>query len=1035
MTSLKDTNLRYSFFNEKEFNEQVIKIAMKPTDSFNPCNINNYINPQKSKEELILDKINTCKKLNSTERLQHELFTKTKQKLFTLDLTRIERIKSNGSGDLPETEEGKLLLLLHYLNKYIESNNVVSICNIYLKFQKENYNFTPEINRVYNSILSKMEEIVNKADLIQLQFTKFYDSMPPLNITGFKKFDPWQLNVIENINKGISTIVSAPTSAGKTVLAGYATTKGRTLIVMPTDALCWQMASYIGGFLNKDIPVLTNTFTSIDKENCPCINSNSSCSLCSFSTRDKIVKKLNDSIAIVGTPDALLNFIPLINSNFDWIIFDEIHMIGKPEGSSMEIIAKVFNKVKFLALSATIGNINELTTWFKEINQTSNIQNIICDKRFFNLQRYYYDQQNDNLNVLHPLALVDYEDFENGSANTKNFQATPIDTWLLYSKLKEAFGDLKELNHNNYFTSREIIHLNKANNFFTDLIKFMVNTTKTESGFKINKIINSFKNIIDSDESVDLVKLAFKLKAENKTPAIIFQKDTLACIKMFMNFAKIITNMENEEFPNLFNDRVRDHEKGAKIKLDIASLLAKEESNKKMKKHNKSNTEDPIEDRIKELDDILSNLQLEPLHEPHYKYNFNQAQLFSEDEIKKLIIETGFTEKNDKLHIIIKLLWSGVGIYAQGLPEAYLRVVQKLTCEKRIAILFSDMSLVFGVSMPFRTTVIYKNPNIIDDLDPMLYHQMVGRAGRRGLDKEGNIVFAGFKWNRILELSTCSIPNVCGSNIKNYTLPHVIKLAQLKKNNLNWNKIFDNCLDKTDSSFNELKSNYDTKWSFAFNDDINHLWLMWTLRNSGLFQPIIISYLLLIIKNKYDTLDYNNTNNQNMLFQLISHFLDSNISNKTEEMDEISKNLKNLDIPVCSDINNDLSESFIMNKIINTSSDYNNHLIRQRLLNLSQRIIAIQYYFHHTSSNNIVLLLGKIIKRMKNIYNNSSLLINPIINESEYQPTSNNNLHQLSFTYYYDFIITNNKILPTVNNKSLNNIKKIKNVSDMSDDD
>ena len=265
MTSLKDTIMLYSFFNEKEFNEQTIKIAMKPTDSFNPCNINNYINPQKSKEELILDKINTGKKLNSTERLQHELFTKTKQKLFTLDLTRIERIKSNGSGDLPETEEGKLLLLLHYLNKYIESNNVVSICNIYLKFQKENYNFTPEINRVYNSILTRMEEIVNKANLIELQFTKFYDSMPPLNVTGFKKFDPWQLNVIENINKGISTIVCAPTSAGKTVLAGYATTKGRTLIVMPTDALCWQMASYIGGFLNKDIPILTDTFNSINK--------------------------------------------------------------------------------------------------------------------------------------------------------------------------------------------------------------------------------------------------------------------------------------------------------------------------------------------------------------------------------------------------------------------------------------------------------------------------------------------------------------------------------------------------------------------------------------------------------------------------------------------------------------------------------------------------------------------------------------------------------------------------------------------------
>ena len=53
-----------------------------------------------------------------------------------------------------------------------------------------------------------------------------------------------------------------------------------------------------------------------------------------------------------------------------------------------------------------------------------------------------------------------------------------------------------------------------------------------------------------------------------------------------------------------------------------------------------------------------------------------------------------------------------------------------MACNGELAIIFSDESLVFGVSMPIRTTVITK-----DNINSMMYHQMAGRAGRRGLDK------------------------------------------------------------------------------------------------------------------------------------------------------------------------------------------------------------------------------------------------------------------------------------------------------------
>ena len=1038
---MNEPNYRSSFFQKADVKEQNIKMAMKPQDSFNPARIDDYVNPQKSKEEQINDKVKAGKKLTSAEKILNENFQKKHKDVFASDLHKIDRIKENGSGDYPETEEGKILLLMYYLNKSIDSNNVNSICNIYLKIQKEGYVLSPTIIKDYKYILNKMNEVVNSSDLIKIQFTKFPDSMPPLNVTGFKKFDPWQLNVVDNVNKGISTIVSAPTSAGKTVLAGYATTKGRTLIVMPTDALCWQMSSYIGGFLNKDIPILTDTFNSITNDSCSCVDKRNSslglsCALCSQSTREKIIKNLNNAVAIVGTPDAILNFLPFINTDFTWIIMDEIHMIGKIEGSSMEVIAKVFNNTNFLALSATIGNLTEVTSWFQKLNPNRSVQNIVCDKRFFNLQKYYYNSKENQLNILHPLALVNVDDFA-----TKNLSATPTDTWLLYSKLKEEFGDLGKLNHDNYFGMLEIIHLDRVNKFFAELIQFMSTMDKVI----ISKIIDSFKKIDPSDEPVDLVKLAFTLKESNKVPAIIFQKNTLACIKMIMDFGNKIEDLENTEFPDLYNVRVSDREKGEKISILIAKLEKKILSEQKQSKRNRDKgkmmgrnmnkekeeencvDEEDEEDEeestpIQDLNDKLNLLDLANPYEPHYKYIFNPTQIFNEEKITEIIneLKNWFpNEKGGRPHIIIRLLWRGIGIYAKGLPDPYLRLVQKFTCEKNIAILFSDMSLVFGVSMPFRTAVIYNDPYVVDDLDSMLYHQMAGRAGRRGLDKEGNVIFAGYKWSRIEELSTCAIPNIKGINTINYSVPHANMISNLLNKKLNWETIFDNPLDEKISeclSLKELNSNYGNKWNFALKKDINHSWMMWTLRNAGMYEPLIISYLLPTIIKKFENLDYTDSNNQNNLFYLLANFLDFIIDEKDIEVQKIREELKNLDISTPVNTNDKAWTSFRMNKVTDTTTDFESNEIRKRLLILSQKMSAIQMYFYHINSVNITKLFGKVIKRISNIYHNNSYLIKKIINKTEYQSViSVEEKNQPSFAYYYDEKCVVDKFRPSLN--------------------
>lgn len=1041
--SIYEPKYRTAFFQKGEVKEQLIKAKMRRPDEFNPKNVENYVNPQLSLEDRLKEKLKSGKKLNSSEKIQYEFIQKKIKEALELDLNRIEILKENSSGELPETEEGKVLLLFHHLNKYIESNNDTLVCHIFLKIQNEGYYISPENKVKYKSILDKMEEIVNKNDLIKLQFTKLFDSMKPLNEKGFKRFDKWQLDVIEAIKKNISLFINASTSAGKSILAAFGLLQGRGLFLVPNEALAWEIASYISGFLNKDVPIITDTFNSMCPDSCICVDKNSShldlsCAKCSISTRDKTIKYLNSADAIVATPDAILNFLPFMNIDFKWVIMDEVHMIGKIEGSSMEHIAKVLNNINFLGLSATIGNTDEITSYFKNLNPKRNIQNIICNTRFLNLQRYFFDQETKIFKIINPLALVNINDFEDKSILNKNITATPKDTWLLYQKLIDNFSDLDKMNHTKYFNLRESIHLTKANAYFVDLIQYMVNKFHSGDKDKIIEIINSFKNFQVPTTSINLVELAFKLKESEEVPAIIFSKNTLACIKKFIDFGTQVEAMEDKEFPDTYNTRISDSIKADKIRNKIESLSKAQESKakqanknrekskiiRKKESSNKSKNED--DDYEKEDDeennpidllyDELATLDTADPYEPISKYIFNCTQTFTKEQILEIVndLKVWFPcEKNNKPHLMIRLLWRGLGIYAKGLPEPYLRLVQKLTREEKISILFSDISLAFGVSMPIVSCVIYNDPYVVDDLDSMLFHQMAGRAGRRGYTKKGNIIFAGYSWERIQELSISSIPNIIGINSINYSGLHAHMISQNQKNKLNWENIYDNYLSSnTDNlSLSELKLNYETKWKFALSKDINHCWMMWTLRNSGLYQPIIISYLLPIIIKKYNNQDYTSTLVQNEVFYFLANFLDSLVCDKDQDKDkDIPKildelNELNIPLPTTRECSNNVWLSFRMNNIItsNAPTDIECNEIRKRLLDLSQKFIGIQLYFYHSNMNELTKIFGKIIKRISNIYHNNSYLIKPIINQLEYQSIVNyDNLLPPSFAYYYD---------------------------------
>jgi superfamily II DNA or RNA helicase len=931
-------NWEFNFFqkihddkNMSNLNKEAnIKIGLRMDNGFNPKHVNKYINQELSKEEVIINKINNKEILKTNEKIIIDNYYTKQKHLIENDK---ELIKKFSLGAKPETIEGKLRLMLHTLEYQINNNNYNFVANIFLRLHEDQFKMSDAIKKEFNSILIKMNTIVAKLDLIDLQFNKFHTQMPPLNQKGFTKLDDWQIKVIDNIDNNISTIISAPTSAGKSVISGYVITKGKSLFIVPTDALAWQLASYIGNILNTNVPILTDTYQT-------------------YPRRDEMINILNNSLSIVGTADVILDYLPFINNDFKWVIYDEIHMIGQNEGKAMDYIIRCLNNIPMLALSATIGNISELSERFTNIIHNK-MDTIICNKRFFNLQRYYYNGR--NLDIIHPLSLISEEDFINGNILIKTLEPTPPDVWSLIVEMKKYFK-LGKLDPYVFFNKNERIVLDKVNTYFKLLIKFMYKSYNEHKDY-INNIIAHFNKNYE-EKPFRYSDLLFKLKQEHKLPAIVFQQDTNDCLKLAKEFAFEIEGLEYKTYPKLLTERLKlmKQFKRTEKKLDKDKLDSDMDKKSQKQMMNTMKSEEVIE---------------VSLQEPCDDFIFNTVQPFTNTLVEEWVndLKQYFPIVNDTYHYIIMLLWRGVGIYAQGLPDPYLRLVQSLATQKKLAVVFSDKSLVFGISMPFRSVVISKYNNIIND--SALYHQMAGRAGRRGLDKEGNIIFAGYSWTTIKELSIAPLPNVLSITDILYTIPHV----ELLSTKYNWTNILKKYNEDELQIYNDIKSNYNGEWAFALINDMNFLHFMWRLRYNK--DCINIAYLLPYLRRYFDARNYNLENNQIDIAMFLCRFICIHETTDKDFILEIDTSyqyiideMNNLQLDISNNVDKQLFLSIQHNVLFN-----NNPILRERLMYFGTIIRHLQHYCYHSKIVSLCKLLGKLLTRIWWIYHTSSPIL------------------------------------------------------------
>ncbi len=185
-------------------------------------------------------------------------------------------------------------------------------------------------------------------------------------------YDFFQQKAIDYIKKGHSVIVSAPTGAGKTVIAEYVINdcleKGtKAVYTAPIKALSNQKFREFQEAFPDKIGILTGDVS---------INSHAPILIMTTEIfRNKLLEEAEEL------------------SEYSWIIFDEIHYLDDYERGTVWEESLIFlpGHMKMLALSATIPNIDEFADWIHSIHNRP-LKIVKEEKRPVPLHFYYQCQ-------------------------------------------------------------------------------------------------------------------------------------------------------------------------------------------------------------------------------------------------------------------------------------------------------------------------------------------------------------------------------------------------------------------------------------------------------------------------------------------------------------------------------------------------------------------------------------------------------------------------------------------------------------------
>lgn len=619
-----------------------------------------------------------------------------------------------------------------------------------------------------------------------------FDSRPDSRV----EFNPdgWQRKVLDGIDANQSVFVVAPTSAGKTFISFYAMRKvleaddeGVLVYVAPTKALVNQIAAEIQARYSKN-------FKQGGK------------SVWAIHTRDYRINNPTGCQVLVTVPHVLQIMLLAPSNANKWssrvrrIIFDEVHSIGQAEDGVVWEQLLLMAPCPIIALSATVGNPQEFSGWLSDTQKAIGIDLVTVQHkyRYSDLRKFYYMPpekfafqgipENKTFGVLGLDGLTGFQHVHPVAGLTDKSRGIPQDLGLeprdclilwkaMVKHQTTTFPVPESLNPAKILPGvcRKIDTLNWEKDLKGVLQDWIVDSSspydavvrELEQSFRedtreleyvTNPTAQTSPHAVKLHDAFDPTKttlpLLCRLQAHDALPAILFNYDRNQCE---MICRAVLEQLQQAELAQRksgpkWEKTLERWEEWKKVQENAAARQSKA----KKAKPQDDDKGSKLDQQRDAADNNASAWDLFDPAAPADGYHFADYTKLQRSDLDVWIRQLG---RRDIDQWLIDSLQRGIGVHHAGMNRKYRQVVEILFRKGFLRVIIATGTLALGINMPCKT-VVFSGDSVF--LTALNYRQCAGRAGRRGFDLLGNVVFQGVSREKVCRLISSRLPDLSG---------------------------------------------------------------------------------------------------------------------------------------------------------------------------------------------------------------------------------------------------------------------------------
>lgn len=619
------------------------------------------------------------------------------------------------------------------------------------------------------------------------------DSAPDARVKSFNP-DGWQRKVLDELDAERSIFVVAPTSAGKTFISFYAMERilrknddSVLVYVAPTKALVNQIGAEIQARFKKNYRHAGKSVWAIH-------------------TRDYRINNPSGCQILVTVPH-ILQIMLLSSSNAkSWskkikcIIFDEIHCIGQAEDGVVWEQLLLLAPCPIIALSATIGNPDQFNSWLTSTQRSSgfDLTMITHQHRYSDLRKFIYSPPVEfafnglpepsfatlgldglqGLTYVHPVASLVNK--SRGMPQDMSLEAR--DCLLLWKTMRKyqtddypVGEDLSPDRLPQVIRKMDIIEWEKQ-------LKALLKSWMLEEGSPFDKVVAELSEPIEKAErpknyrtrdeegsvatkatavdATDLysstLPLLCKLQSRGALPAILFNYDRSKCEGICRTIMKQLKDAEDafKASSPMWKAKIRGYEQYLKDKSKHNPTKAPA-----IKKKGKANDDegmskaDKMQDAASEEVNPYANFNPDAAVEGFHFANIAKAEAAELAAIHKELV------RRELPAWLMESLTRGIGVHHAGMNRKYRQAVEMLFRKGFLRVVIATGTLALGINMPC-ATVVFSGDSVF--LTALNFRQAAGRAGRRGFDLLGNVVFQNITTAKVCRLLSSRLPDLTG---------------------------------------------------------------------------------------------------------------------------------------------------------------------------------------------------------------------------------------------------------------------------------